>query len=129
MSKKHFKRLADYEFVQKVRWVVLNTPQDVNHQRFETSLLSNSNNMHDIGMSVLQVLTNDVSYARGATQKDLYLYNNTYQYYCLPDVEVFGIITDTKSLSQITINYVVIGEQGKSDIYYSRIKNIIASPT
>ena len=117
MSKNQFKPVADYEFVLNVKRMVTNATQEEFYQRFLYPISRDCDNSSIIAMSILQELTDDVSFARGVTKKD----NCIYQYYCLDNVEVFCILTENQRLSKADITYVAIGDHKKSKGYCERI--------
>lgn len=121
MSKNQYKKIADYEFVQNVRRVVINAPQDENYQRFSFPSSRSCDNSCVIAMKVLQALTNNVIYARGSTKKD----NSKYQYYFFDNIEVFGILNEDQRFSKTDITYVVTGDQEKSKVCCKRISDTI----
>ena len=121
MSKNQFKPVADHEFVMNVKQIVANATQDEFCQRFSYPLSHDCNNSSIISMSILNELTDDVSFARGTTQKD----NSIYQYYCLDSVEVFCILSEDQKLSKADITYVAIGDNKKRKEYCERINEKI----
>lgn len=117
MSKNQFKPVADYEFVQNVKRIVGNATQDEFCQRHSYPISHDCDKSSIIAMSILQELTDEVSFARGVTKKD----NSIYQYYCLNNVEVFCILSLDQRLSKAYLTYVAIGDHKKSKEYCERI--------
>jgi hypothetical protein len=117
MSKNQFKPVADYEFVQNVKRMVANATQDEFFQRHSYPISHDCDNSSIIAMSILQELTDDVSFARGVTKKD----KSIYQYYCLHSVEVFCILTEDQRLLKADLTYVAIGDHKKRKEYCARI--------